>query len=101
MTPWNSVLGEEVHSLTAFWIIGLVAVLAYWSVLAGGAAFTIVPVTVALMLGAVPYAAGFPPAHWSEWVAALGGIAVGSLAARRTRVTLGTSPKGPDASLGE
>ncbi len=101
MTPWDSVLGEEVHSLTALWIIGLVALLAYWSVLAGGAALTIVPATVGLMLGAVPYAAGFPPAHWSEWVAALTGIALGGLAARRTEVTLSTSPKGPDASLGE
>jgi hypothetical protein len=82
ITPWESVLGEEVHSLTAFWIIGLVAVLAYWSVLAGGASLAIPPVTVLLLLGAVPRAAGFPPAHWTEGMAALIGVLLGFLASR-------------------
>ena len=82
ITPWESVLGEEVHSLTAFWIIGLIAILAYWSVLAGGGSLVIPPVTVLLLLGAVPRAAGFPPAHWTEWMAALIGILLGLLASR-------------------
>ncbi|TFG42502.1 MAG: VanZ family protein [Gemmatimonadales bacterium] len=80
VTPWDSVLGEEVHSLTALWIIGLVALLAYWSVLAGGATLAIVPATAAVLFAAVPYAAGFPPAHWSEWVAALVGTGFGAIA---------------------
>jgi hypothetical protein len=82
VTPWTSVLGEEVRSLTAFWIVGLVGVLAYWSVLAGGATLVIPLVTVPLLLGAIPRAASFPPAHWSEWLAALVGILVGFLATR-------------------
>ena len=85
ITPWDSVLGEEVHSLTGMWIAGLVALLAYWSFLAGGASIAIVPATVAILLGAVPYAAGFPPAHWSEWLAALIGTGIGLFAASRAR----------------
>lgn len=85
VTPWNSVLGEEVHSLTALWIIGLLALLGYWSVLAGGAALAIVPVTAVLLIGAVPYAAGLPAAHWSEWVAAMIGAALGAVAANAAR----------------
>jgi len=82
ITPWDSVLGEEVHSLTAFWIIGLIALLTYWCVLAGGTSLVIPPVTILLLLGAIPRAAGFPPAHWSEWLAALIGILLGFLASR-------------------
>ena len=79
VTPWSSLLGEEVHGLTAIWIAGLVALLAYWSTLAGGAAFGIAPVTSGIMIGAVPYAAGFPASHWSEWLAAAVGILFGAL----------------------
>lgn len=82
VTPWTSVLGEEVNALTAFWIAGLIAPLAYWAVLAGGVSIVIPPVTILLLLGAIPRAAGFPPAHWGEWVAALAGIVVGFLASR-------------------
>ena len=87
ITPWDSVLGEEVHSLTALWIIGLVSVLAYWTLLARGPALAIVPVTIVILLGAIPYAAGFPPVRWSEWAAALLGAGIGALAAQRVAVT--------------
>ena len=82
VTPWYSVLGEEVHGLTAMWIAGLVALLAYWSVRAGGAALAIAPVTSAMMIGGLPWAAGFPPAHWSEWAAAAMGMLLGAFVAR-------------------
>lgn len=82
ITPWNSVLGEEVRFLTALWITGLIAVLAFWSALAGGASLVIPPITIALLLGAIPRAAGFPPAHSSEWLAALVGVLLGMLASR-------------------
>lgn len=82
VTPWASVLGEEASSLTAFWVAGVMAPLAYWAVLAGGASLLIPPATVLLLLGAIPKAAGFQPVHWGEWVAALAGILVGLLASR-------------------
>lgn len=100
ITPWDSVLGEEVHSLTAVWIIGLVAVLTYWSVLARGAALAIVPLTIVVLLGVIPLAAGFPPVHWSEWVAALIGAALGALATQRSAVTSRTAGLGEVARLG-
>jgi len=81
VTPWAAGYGREMYLLTALWVAGLVAVLAYWSGLAGGAGLLVVPVTLAGLLGIVPYGAGFPPAHWSEWVAALVGILLGSVAA--------------------
>lgn len=85
ITPWNPVLGDEVRSVTAFWIIGLLAILAYWCVLAGGPTLTILPATMLVLFGAIPYAAGFPAAHWSEWAAALVGLIFGGLAARAAR----------------
>ncbi len=85
VTPWSSVLGEEVHGLTAIWIAGLVALLAYWSVRARGPALALPPVLSGLLIGAVPWAAGFPPAHWSEWAAACVGIALGAVLAVAAR----------------
>jgi len=81
VTPWAAGYGQEMTLLTALWVGGLVGVLAYWSSLSGRAGLAIVPVTVAGMLAVVPYGAGFPPAHWSEWVAALAGILLGVAAA--------------------
>jgi hypothetical protein len=85
VTPWRAVLGEEVNGLTAVWITGLLALLTYWSALAGGTARAIVPGTTVLLLGGVPWAAGFPPAAPSEWLAALAGIGVGSFLAAMAR----------------
>lgn len=82
VVPWEPVLGPGVHALTALWVAGLVALLGYWSLLGGGFTVAILPVTTGILLGGVPWAAGFPPAHWSEWVAAAVGIAIGSLLAR-------------------
>jgi hypothetical protein len=85
VTPWDAGYGNEAYFLTALWIAGLVAVLMYWVVWAGGGSFVLPPVTIALMFGAIPFAAGFPPAHWSEWTAAVTGLLIGALAARAAR----------------
>jgi hypothetical protein len=87
VTPWEAGYGNEIYLLTALWIAGLIGVLAYWTVWAGGPSFVLLPVTILLMLGAVPYAAGFPPAHWSEWAAAIAGTLLGSMAARAARAS--------------
>lgn len=85
VVPWDPVLGTGVHALTALWIAGLLALLGYWSVLGGGITVGTLPVTTGILLGIVPWAAGFPPAHWSEWVAALVGTVVGLTGARFMR----------------
>lgn len=88
VTPWESVLGEEVDALTAVWIFGLIAVLTYWSVLAGGASLVIPPATILVLLVVIPRAAGFPPTQSSEWLAAGVGMILGfltSLPAERAR----------------
>jgi hypothetical protein len=82
VTPWDAGYGREMYLLTALWIAGLLAVLAYWSVWAGRAWYAILPVTTLLMLGAIPRLAGFSPVHWSEWAAAAAGSLLGAFAAR-------------------
>ena len=62
-------------------LAGLLAVLAHWAWLAGGAARIVPPVVAGIILGAIPRLAGLPPVHWSEWMAAGVGIALGLLAA--------------------
>jgi len=79
--PWDSVLGEEARGLTALWIVGLLALLAHWSFLAGRAATTIPVVTAAILLWAIPNLAGFEHVHWSEWAAAAAGIGLGAVTA--------------------
>jgi hypothetical protein len=82
VTPWDAGYGREMYFLTGLWVAGLLGMLLYWCVWAGGASFVIPAVTVLLMLGGIPYAAGFSPAHWSEWAAAAVGALFGVLAAR-------------------
>lgn len=82
VAPWTPVLDDGASLLTAVWIAGVLTLLAYWSAMAGGGAHSIAPVTVLLLIGATPWAAGFPPAGWSEWAAATTGLLLGTLAAR-------------------
>jgi len=77
VTPWVSDFGINVRRPTALWIIGLLALLTYWSAMAGGSSQAIAPITTVVLLGVIPYAAHFPPAHWSEWAAAVVGIGMG------------------------
>ena len=83
--PWDPVLGRGVHALTALWIAGLLFLLGYWSMLGESGTAVLAPVTTGILLGVVPWTAGFPPAHWSEWTAAAVGILLGTLTARILR----------------
>lgn len=85
VVPWDPVLGTGAHALTALWIAGLLALLGYWSSLGGASTLGAIPLTTGILLGVVPWAAGFPPAHWSEWAAALFGTVVGLAGARFVR----------------
>ena len=97
--PFHYALGLEAHLLTALWIGGLLAILAYWSRLAGGAAPAIVPLTATALLGLIPYAAGFPPAHWSEWAAAVLGVLSGIGLAGRAQLAQGRAEAAARAAL--
>ena len=94
VVPWDPVLGGDVYLLTALWIAGLLALLGYWGALGGAVTTGLSPVTAGVLLGVVPWVSGFPPAHWSEWAAAGGGILAGTLLARilqaRSGIRLGT-----------
>jgi len=95
VAPWAPVLGVGVGVLTAVWVAGLLVLLGYWGGMAGGEARFIAPVTALVLFGAIPWAAGFPAAGWSEWAAALAGMLVGALAARpatRARALQDESP---------
>jgi hypothetical protein len=85
VVPWDPILGNSARGLTALWIAGLLGILSYWSLRGGGITVGTLPVTTGILLGIVPWAAGFPPAHWSEWVAALLGTLVGLTGARFIR----------------
>ena len=83
--PSDSVLGEEARGLTALWIIGLLGLVSHYGALGGKAGLAVAPTAAVLLLTAVPAAAGFPAAHWSEWVAAAMGILLGMVTAMATR----------------
>ena len=77
LLPWGVPAGSPLRVVTGLWIVGLLLPAAYWAgfmarpLLGGGA------IAVALVggLGLLPRLAGYPPVHWSEWLA--GGFAVG------------------------
>lgn len=83
--PWDYAFGGEVYSLTALWIGGLLAILAYWGHRAGYPASLLGPLMAVMLLALIPRWGGFPPTHWSEWAAAAAGILAGAAAARLER----------------
>jgi len=77
--PLELATGTGVRWITA---IGLVAVwlpLGFWARRTGrpGAALTALAGGLVLALGVIPAAGGFPPVHWSEWLAGALGAAGG------------------------
>ena len=76
-SPFELGAGTEVRRFTALCIALSVLPLAYWATRGGGAAFGICAATVALGLGGLPWLAGLPPVHRSEWIAAALGIGAG------------------------
>lgn len=85
--PWDSVLGQATGTLTALWILGLIALVSYYGALGGRAGLAVAPATALLLLAAVPYSAGFPAVHWSEWAAGVAGILLGFVTALRARTS--------------
>jgi hypothetical protein len=71
--------GTNVRWVTALGLLLAFLPLGYWAGRIGAPATSLGALAAALVLGlgALPAAAGFPPVHWSEWVAGLLGSSAG------------------------
>jgi hypothetical protein len=72
LVPWPHGYGIWVRLLTGLWLAGLALPIGYWALRCPRPTWGagVVGVTVTLGLGIVPALGGYPPVHWSEWVAA-------------------------------
>jgi hypothetical protein len=80
LTWFRYAYGQEVRVITMLWIALWLVPVGYWAALAPGQrrfrAMALL-LLVAAGLALVPLVAGYQPVHWSEWAAALAGVAVG------------------------
>jgi VanZ like protein len=76
ISPFELGIGQGVRWFTALVVALSVLPLAYWAAWATGWARWVLPLAIAAGLTLPSPAAGLPPVHWSEWVAA----ALGALA---------------------
>jgi hypothetical protein len=80
LTWFRYAYGPEVRLITMVWIVVWLAPVGYWAALAPGERrFRVIALLllIAAGLALVPLATGYQSVHWSEWVAALAGVAVG------------------------
>lgn len=77
ISPFQLGMGTAVRRFTAFSLALSLVPLGYWAIGAGGGAPLLLAGIVAFALGALPWLAGLPPVHPSEWLAAGLGVAAG------------------------
>jgi hypothetical protein len=84
LLPYEYALGREAYLGTALWVAGLLLPLGYWSARAERSIVSkLIPLAmVGIGLGLVPLLTGLPVAHWSEWLAAAGGLVAGVVLGR-------------------
>lgn len=80
LLPFKYAFGPEVRLLTGLWIAGWLALIGYWS--AGVRARLLksassLALLLVLGLGLIPHSFGYSTAHWTEWLAAVAGLAIG------------------------
>ncbi|MFL5495804.1 MAG: VanZ family protein [Gemmatimonadales bacterium] len=78
--PFDYALGPEVHLITALWLAGFLFPLGRWWGRAGLPPLTAIGLIAGVIvvgLGVLPRLAGYPPVHWSEWIASAMGAALG------------------------
>jgi hypothetical protein len=86
--------GSTAIGVTALYLALVGCLLGYWNARSVGAATPAVPITgisiaILLGLGVVPTIFGLPIAHWSEWLAAIGGGVAGwTIARHQTKAKL-------------
>jgi hypothetical protein len=85
LLPFDYAYGPEVRLLTGLWIAGLLLPLGYWAGWGWQPGWRLVvglATVAAAGLGAVPWLTRYAPVHRSEWLAAVGGLAIGWAVAR-------------------
>jgi VanZ family protein len=78
--PFDYAFGPEVHLLTGLWLAGFMLPLGFWwgrAELPVSTTIALITGVVVLGLGGLPLLTGYPPVHWSEWVASATGVALG------------------------
>jgi hypothetical protein len=77
--PFELASGTRVRWITALGLAAAALPLGYWARRTGrpGAALASLAAALVLALAVIPAAGGFPPVHWSEWMAGLLGAAGG------------------------
>jgi VanZ like family len=79
VAPFGLALGPERRLLTAAWLIVLLLPLGFWARPTGRPWLGGITLAVTLVLGllVLPAQTGYPPVHWSEWLAGVLGGAAG------------------------
>ncbi|HKT60530.1 MAG TPA: VanZ family protein [Gemmatimonadales bacterium] len=77
ISPFEVGIGHGVRWFTALVLALSLLPLAYWAASANGRVRWILPPVIAAGLTFPSLAAGLPPVHWSEWAAAVAGVAAG------------------------
>jgi VanZ like protein len=78
--PVDYAYGFGVPLLTALWVAGLLLPVGYWSGRTGQGRYVVSLAFAGLLgagLGLIPLIGGYPPAHWSEWLAGAAGLGAG------------------------
>ena len=92
--PFELAAGNDIRWVNGALLLLLWLPLAYWAAWSRrrAQAASVVAGCAVLALGVLPAASGFPPVHWSEWLAALSGAIAGwaaqRLVAARVRMVL-------------
>jgi hypothetical protein len=79
IAPFGLTLDRHEHLVTGLVLALFLLPLGYWAAhsMATGRVLGILAGSLVLGLGLVPFWFGFPAVHWSQWVAALTGVAAG------------------------
>lgn len=77
--PFELAAGSDVRWVTAVVIALMLLPLGYWGAWARRRRYAIAvwAIALALALGALPAVAGYPPVHWTEWLAGCTGVLLG------------------------
>jgi hypothetical protein len=88
LTPFRHNYGSKTPIITVIWLAALLLPAGYWTAHVPGRPLfrcTALLLLVVTGLGLIPLLTGYRPVHWSEWLGAFAGLAVGAAGHRCTR----------------